>query len=664
MRRSVSGRYRGRTDGWELELRLDVDVRDPMKRVSGDFYSLQGDMVSYFGSFIVNSVKVSVEPTNVIVVKGQAKVTWCKKLHRVRITVPAGESRAPATIQFPSFTGSPENTYLCSFESTYFRTIQLEQDYEQKVRLFKSYNTGRLHSRGPARSLSVISAYAEAGIEIQLSPDVNEIPSSEATGAGDSRWDDSELHASMMRHFHLRRNEPQWKVWLIAANEYIDDPDEPPAWGVMFDYGGEPMRQGCAIFHKAFTGMRRDEKKRAQLYTYVHELGHCFNLLHTFERESTRSSPNTSKALSYMNYPGNYPKGKNERVRANAFWADFPFQFDRKEIDHLHHAFRNDIIMGGREFGAGSGSTALRDASAFSRHIEKVSGLKLELRKPDQKKSFAFGEPVVVELKLTTTYKSGKRTHGLLHPKKGFVHIAIRKPNGHSQSYKPLMPHCINPSNTILIDEKYPSVYDSAYIGYGKDGYYFDEPGLYRVRAIYYGLDGSKVTSNIHPILIQNPSSSEDKNVADLLIGKEQGTLLYLIGSDSEFLSKGNEAFDTILQEHRSHFLADYPRFVKGFNQARTFKRITPGKEVDIRKPNLERASQLLAPVIKSSAADRGIDNITLSMTMLHLAYAQKLLGKKSDAENTIGQMIDIFKKKKLKPHVIALLESKSKQII
>lgn len=83
-----------------------------------------------------------------------------------------------------------------------------------------------------------------------------------------------------------------------------------------------------------------------------------------------------------------------------------------------------------------------------------------------------------------------------------------------------------------------------------------------------------------------------------------------------------------------------------------------------MRKPNLERATELLTPVVDASAKERGLDNITLNMTMRHLASAQKFAGKKKDAENTVGHMVDIFKKKKLKPHVIRLIESQAKQVI
>lgn len=566
-RRPGSGRYRGRRGSWELELRIDVDGSRPMMRISGDVYNVSGGTISYFGSFIVDSVKVTYDSA-IVSAEGEGRFTWPTGFSNVQVRIPRTSNfqpRPPATLKFFSDTGSPGATYVCQFESIYFRTIQFEQDWEATITTFNSYNTGSLPSGGPARSLSVAGAYAEAGIEMQLSPADNVIPSSEAIDGGDPRWDNAELHASMVRHFSIWRDEPQWKVWLVAANEHVRGPG---LYGIMFDQTGK-QRQGCATFHRGIGGSTV-EQLRLQLYTYVHELGHCFNMLHSWQKHyATPSIPSRPNALSYMNYPWNYPGGGD-----SAFWAAFPFQFDDEEVIHLRHAFRNNLIMGGNEFTVGSGLNALQDANAFSEPLHDLSGLQLELRNPDQKKNFAYGEPVVVEVKLMTTDKRGKKAHGLLHPNTGSVQIAIRKPNGHIQQYKPLIQHCIIPP-IIILDEERPAIYDSAYIGYGKDGFYFDQPGLYYVRAEYYALDGSRVTSNILPIRIRNPLSSEDEEVADLLTGPEQGTLLYLIGSDSESLRKGNEALDIILQEYGSHFLADYPRFVKGFNQARSFKTIT-----------------------------------------------------------------------------------------
>src|SRR5262245_26873973 len=59
-KRAVSGRYRYSGTVWQLELRIDVDGKRPMKRVSGDFFQVSGATVTYFGSFVVNAPAISV----------------------------------------------------------------------------------------------------------------------------------------------------------------------------------------------------------------------------------------------------------------------------------------------------------------------------------------------------------------------------------------------------------------------------------------------------------------------------------------------------------------------------------------------------------------------------------------------------------------------------
>ncbi len=647
-KRPVSGRYRNPGTGWQLELRVDVDRVRPMKRVSGDFYQVSGNTVLYFGSFVINGPIVTVT-SSLVTIEGLGTFTWSAGAPKLKVTIPRTSIFGPpasATAQFLTTSGSPGAIYVCPFQSIYFRTAQYEQDVVSDVvtPAFTSYNTGSLPSGGPARTLSVAGAYAEAGIEMQTAGVWNVVP---VSGAGpDSKWSNAELHAAMQTQFSLWKEEPQWKVWLLATQLHEMGPG---LYGIMFDQQGK-QRQGCAVFHYGIGGTTSD-KLRLQLYTYVHELGHCFNLLHSWQKSyAVPPVPNRPSALSWMNYPWNYPGG------ANAFWTAFPFQFDDPEVIHLRHAFRNNIIMGGNNFAVGA---ALEDPQAFADPVEDNSGLKLEL---ETRKSFASGEPIVVEIKLRTTDTRGKRVNSQLHPNAGFVQVGIRKPSGEVMVYEPLMEHCIVPEMTVL-DAENPSIYDSAFIGYGKGGFYFDQAGQYQLRAVYYALDGSLVLSDIITLRVRSPLSSTDEEVADLFIGDEQGTLLYLLGSDSNFLKKGNEAFDQVLESYGDHVMAVYTRLVKGINSGREFKSMTPQKTMTVRKPQHKESIGMLSDVVDASEAGKGVDNITLNMAMRRMASAQKSLGDKKGAKETIERMVSFFEKKSVKPHVMRLIEAQAKTI-
>jgi hypothetical protein len=219
------------------------------------------------------------------------------------------------------------------------------------------------------------------------------------------------------------------------------------------------------------------------------------------------------------------------------------------------------------------------------------------------------------------------------------------------------MEHCIAAESTIL-DANQPSIYESAFISYGKGGLYFNEIGTYLIRAVYYSLDGSIVTSDTINLRVQAPHNSTDEQVADLFLGHEQGTLLYLLGSDSEFLNNGNEAFNAMISQYPEHSLAVYARLVKGVNAGRMFKTITEDKQLTLRKPQYAEAIDQLSAVVNASEKGKGVDNITLNMAMLRMANNQKSSGNPKAAKETAEQMLEIFRKKSLKPHVMQKLEA------
>ena len=367
-KRRISGRYRSSGSSWQLVLRVDVDGSRPMKRVSGDYFSVSGATVSYFGSFVVNAPRISVT-SSLVTITGVGTYTFSAGAPNVQITIPRLPFwyRPPdAILQHYTLDNVPGSKYMCKYQSSYFRTVDLEEDHEVSVtKPFSSYKTGSLPSGGRDRVLTISQSYAEAGVQMRLAGTPNVVPAAPGT-----TWSNAELHAAMLTHFSLWKEQPQWKVWLLHAMRHDYGPG---LLGIMFDQQGK-QRQGCAVFYAGSLGGTSATALRYQLYTCVHELGHCFNLFHSFHKTyMTPPMPNRLDALSWMNYPQNYPGG------SAAFWNDFPFQFDNLEVIHLRHAFRNNIIMGGNPFGVGA---ALENLEDLGDPIEDQSGLRLELEAP------------------------------------------------------------------------------------------------------------------------------------------------------------------------------------------------------------------------------------------------------------------------------------------
>ena len=244
VRRTVSGSYVGSAGSFRLELRTDVDRVRAQNTASFDFYTL-GTVVTHYASFRLVAPTISYTSTKVTI---EGAITGTKTVwaNRVRIVINRNlifQPAAPATVTFLQNTQQGA-IYTCNYSSNFFRSVQLETDCEVGASLFTSYNTGDLPCPAPHRVLTTVKAYEEAGIQMIMTGANNNIVSSEA--GSDARWTESEMHASMVRHFSRYANLPQWAVWLFAARRAVSS----TLLGIMFDYlpGLRQHRQGCAVF--------------------------------------------------------------------------------------------------------------------------------------------------------------------------------------------------------------------------------------------------------------------------------------------------------------------------------------------------------------------------------------------------------------------------------
>ncbi|MFC7588675.1 hypothetical protein ACFQYP_36940 [Nonomuraea antimicrobica] len=454
-------------------------------------------------------------------------------------------------------------------------------------------------------------------------------------GSGaDLAWDDAELHHAMTRHFGAFGDAPAWRVWLLVASRHVGG-----YRGIMFDSDDAHQRQGAAVFHDVIKGTT-PESQRAQLRTYVHELGHAFNLLHSWQKHLA-SPPQPLGPdggfgdLSWMNYVQNYRPGGEQ-----GYWAAFPFRFTDAELVHLRHGFYQDVAMGANAFGAGAA-----EIEPFEQPVEDRSGLRLEVR---AKESFELGEPVVVELKLSVTGEP-RVTHGHLHPDTEFAQVSITRPGGGTVLYRPMMRHCVDTSPQIRLDADHPAMYRSAYIGHGRDGHYFQRPGEYQVRAQYVAADGSLVVSAACPVRVRPPVTRDDQRVAELMLGEDQGKLFSLLGSDSPELRSGNLALDEVIDRHGGHPLAVYARLVKGLNAEREFKELTRDNRLRVRPPDPKQGIELLSRVADAA----GLDNITLNLVMRRLARAEARRGDLVRAGAVLDRMVATFAAKGVNPVVM-----------
>lgn len=587
---SISGQYEGEmtapTSGLSfLDLRIDIDERYPnspvMKRVSGDFYQLNKIAVPgsppkvtrvYRESWIVNQPKVTKQADKIEI---SGKVTFWKGTHPVntlKITMALPQTGVtPSCIVSFTRPGGEAAVYNCTKKSDAFRTLSLEIDVCKSVNqspLLPVWDTSGHPNRPvnvPQRVLTIEEAYREAGVALTIRPTHSVVDDSTTEF---ENWSDAELHNAMEHYFSQKDGPwPKWEAWGLLAGTYEDD----SMGGMMFDNaaalngtGKAPERQGFAVFrhHEWFqdliAGATTTEAQAAAmrqfLFTWVHEAGHAFNFLHSWEK-------NRPDALSWMNYDWVYDGGREP----GSFWSKFMFRFDDEELIHLRHGNRSAVIMGGDPWGSGgqletpSGAENLDVPSAAMASVEGEHLVELLVR---SKEYFEFMEPVSIELRLRNMLTDiPVNLDTRLHPEYGGVVIYIRRPDGRILEYAPVMCKLGHrrpkPLVPLAPGEKPGSdrYSEEVLISYGRYGFYFDVPGTYYVRALYQGTGDLLIPSNVHRLRVGTPLTRELDRTAQDYFSYEVGMNLYLEGSRSQYLEKGLDLLREISEKHKESLL-------------------------------------------------------------------------------------------------------------
>jgi hypothetical protein len=567
----VSGRYEGGRAGIPsilgsvLDLRVDVDPRyansPVLNRVSGDVFTwrvgggrIVGPFRTFTESWIVDAPAIRWYRCRVEI---SGAVRYWRGSHpatTVNILIPFSSfSTGPATVTFTT-PGGGTSIFSCTHRSNAFREVTLETDYcasVQAVPQLPSYDTTWHNTRPPGtpqRVLTVAEAYREAGVALTTAPAHTIIDDS---APGFASWSVAELHDSMEVAFsQFPASWPRWNLWGLLAGTF----DDPLTGGIMFDagaiYGGSgepPERQGFAVFrnHSWFTNLRdgvpttqaEAAAMRHFLYTWVHEAGHAFNFLHSWNK----SRPD---ALSWMNYDWRY----DNRNGVDSFWSNFRFRFDDEELLHMRHGDRVSVIMGGDPWA--SGGHLESPPEAFAQSDGEVP-VELLLRSQG---FFDFMEPVTVELRLRNTSSVPIEIDARLTPEFGSAGIYIRRPDGRIVMYAPLLCKLGDPVLRTLEPAEASNTGKDRYselisLVYGGAGFSFDEPGDYLVRAVYHGL-GLTLSSNTLKVRVGRPMTRDEDRFAMDFFTHPVGMTLYVEGSQSPFLAKGMDC----LQEAAEQF--------------------------------------------------------------------------------------------------------------
>jgi hypothetical protein len=595
----ISGRFDGEMSlpqpgRFVLDLRVDVDPavdNSPvMNRVSGDFYqafqtTLPGQpprvAKTYIESWIVDHPQVTWSSDHVDIEGNVRFWTGTHAATAVAIRIGWDSSLQTRTGMVTlTETGGGQRSFTCRRSSECFRSLELEMAVCSSINtapLRPSYNTCWHNNRPanlPGRMLSIETAYRETGVDVSIDPNVTVIDD----GAPQFRaWTVAELHDAMESHFsRFGGTWPNRNLWGLMAGSY----ENSAVGGIMFDAaaaggggtGTEPERRGFAVFrsHSWFTdlvaGTPQNQEQaaaaRQSLYTWVHEAGHAFNFLHSWDKARPDS-------LSWMNYDWRY----DQRNGPDSFWKRFAFRFDDDELIHLRHGNRASVIMGGDPWSSGSHLEAPVLAMA---KIQGEPPLELTIRAQPY---FDLMEPVLLEVRLRNLLADAPVViEKQLAPEYGGVVVYIQKPDHQIVKYNPVVCAVGTPQSVTLAPSKPDQQGNDRFsrdifIAYGASGFYFDRPGEYRIRAIYQGHGDLLVTSNTLRIRIGAPISQEANRLAQDYFSDQVGLSLYLQGSRSPFLIKGVDFLQDLTDRYKDSLLGTNVAIALAYGVSRPFFR-------------------------------------------------------------------------------------------
>jgi len=670
----VSGRYEGKmtepkAGRFELDLRVDIDPRyansPVMDKVSGDFYQVyefnfwgrRYRWRVYTESWIVDTPEVKWSRCNVVIT---GKVRYWKGTHpatALKIEIPWGTftPAGPARVTFYEI-GGGSSFYTCDRKSHCFRDVTLEVDVCQSVNstpILPAYNT-HSHNTRPSdlseRVLTIQEGYREAGICLDIRADRTIIDDSDSQF---DTWSVDELHDAMETYFsQFPGTWPKWQLWGLLAGSFVQS----GTGGIMFDYWGAyepPERQGFALFrnHSWFNNLpsgdptTQDEAEalRKFLYVWVHEAGHAFNFMHSWDKGRPDS-------LSWMNYDWRY----DARNGASSYWSSFEFRFDDEELIHMRHGDRSSVIMGGDPWSSGghaespSGSMSLLEGEAPIEVLVRSQGY------------FEFMEPVAIEIRLRNLMDDFPLPIDTrLNPEFGTLAVYIQRPDGRILKYEPVLCQLATPETRTLQpankssggEDRYS---EEIYIASGRSGFYFDTPGEYLVRAFYQGSGDILIPSATHRLYIGTPQSKDEERLAQDFFSKEAGLGLYMGGSHSEFLSKAMDLLYSTVERYKESPVGMKIAVALAKHWGRSFFRIEKGKLKQAKKADPKKALELTSPAVSIYRKQKQKAwNLQYHHVVRTRAELMQKIGKVKEAKDEVSMLIKDLSKREVKKFVL-----------
>lgn len=562
------------------QLRLDVDGHYPQMKVSGTNYMGYWWSVHWIADlqvagtnqwtgeiFYKNGNNWMLPHTHVAV---RAYPSFISSLRRVVVTFYGG--------------GAASKTIWYGHKSQYFHEVEFEFDTVEGQTAVTKIDTCD-HPNRPAdlecETLSIETVYRRAGFNVRKTGDDGIVLLSDANS--NELWSDMEMHDAMQTYWSRFANKAQWSMWVLFANKHEDtiwyDGDD--LGGIMFDDIGPNHRQGTAMFNESFIAdpPAGDPDpvawvKRMKFWTAVHEMGHAFNLAHSWDKEAGTPWISTQvdepEARSFMNYPY-YVNGGEQ-----AFFADFEFRFSDQELLFMRHAPERFVQMGNADWFENHG---FQNAAVSVR-----PNLRLELRANRPKTLFEFLEPVTLELKLTNASTRPQLVDSIAMKNGQALTVVIKKQGRTARQWIPFARYCAR--GEVVALNQGESIYESLPISSGLNGWDLAEPGVYGIQVALH-LENDVIVSNLLRVQVAPPRGYDEELLAQDFFSTDVGRVLTFGGS--YFLEGANATLREVSDRLADSRVALHCQVALAGPLARRYKLL----ELEPERPTLTAAAQV-----------------------------------------------------------------------
>ena len=653
-----SGSYKGDgADSESLELRIDWE---PISEYAKSLCVVSGDVFvggNWQLSFFVNNPRIESSDDISAKITGEGKVWDSKSKVSVEVIVTKDGGDGINARVFLKI-DDKEKSFSCSRYSRFYRTVEIEIDFTSEKLYLPKYNTHLHPSRPPflpQRDIDLFSAYADAGIDLQLDTEGCTLV---ADPDPNTAWTNAELYEIQKKECE-GEDPSKWKIWGVITEKYAHGSSIVAA---MFD---TRTRKGFGVFTEAgllsglpptfpkqdqILSLKEKVALRYYLFAAVHECGHVFNLQHCF-------SLGRPDSLTWMNYASWY----NRTNGRDAFFRNFEFKFDDVELMWLRHGPYNKVKPGEGNWGKLSPSIipACLDPDD-PRSWSKLLMFDVRLSKTE----YTQMEPITLECRLRVTETC---THSVFIetgflPEYELVKIYVTRPSGEIE--------LVNSCNTQdLIGssmELYPQGSSDGpdrhselvMLLYEADGFLFKEPGTYKIVAVYKSGDKELISNTINFDVV--PYQGENcQEILTRFFQDDVGHYIALGGCRSAKYGQAKEFLESLALSHQDAPWAGALVAETLPAYAKTFKLIKSGKKdgkIDVEKleqPDYAKLIKMTDAAVKFYKAEgtKG-DNLLYAHIILQRAELLLAAGEKDKARAEVEETINTMQRRGLKAFV------------